>query len=57
MRIAVFGAGGQLGAAIAAEFETSHDVVRFVRSDIDAAVLGFAVILITGSIGLPMMLP
>jgi dTDP-4-dehydrorhamnose reductase len=35
MRIAVVGAGGQLGAAIADECATAHEVVRFTRAELD----------------------
>ena len=36
MRIAVVGAGGQLGAAIAEECATAHDTVTFTRANLDA---------------------
>lgn len=35
MRIAVVGAGGQLGAAIAEECAAAHDTVTFTRTDLD----------------------
>jgi dTDP-4-dehydrorhamnose reductase len=35
MKIAVVGAGGQLGAAIAEECASAHDIVRFTRADLD----------------------
>lgn len=35
MRIAITGAGGQLGAALVEELGPSHDLVAFVRSDLD----------------------
>ena len=35
MRIAVVGAGGQLGAAIAEECATAHDTVTFTRANLD----------------------
>ena len=35
MRIAVVGARGQLGAAIAEECATAHDIVTFTRADLD----------------------
>jgi dTDP-4-dehydrorhamnose reductase len=35
MKIAVVGAGGQLGAAIAEECATAHDIVTFTRTELD----------------------
>jgi dTDP-4-dehydrorhamnose reductase len=35
MRVAVVGAAGQLGAAIAHEFASAHDVIRFDRAALD----------------------
>lgn len=35
MRIAITGAGGQLGAALVEELGPSHDLVAFARSDLD----------------------
>jgi dTDP-4-dehydrorhamnose reductase len=35
MRIAVFGARGQLGAAIVEECSTAHDVIPFARGDVE----------------------
>ena len=35
MRIAIFGAGGQLGAAVAEECASGHEVVSFRRADLD----------------------
>ena len=37
MRIAIFGAGGQLGAAVAEECASGHEVVSFRRADLDVS--------------------
>lgn len=37
MKVAVVGAGGQLGAAIVQEFEQAHDTVAFSRAELDAS--------------------
>jgi len=37
MRIAILGAGGQMGAAVADECAAAHEIVAFRRADLDAA--------------------
>src|SRR5258708_3898796 len=37
MRIAILGAGGQMGAAVADEGGAAHEIVTFVRADLDPA--------------------